>query len=147
MPLVTVTCSDRFFPPDSEEKGTAEQQQVVEYVQELPTKLRTMMNNYDRKVFELDTPKEGVLVDIKKFHCKGANTVDVWTKIKFTEPDPVEFDRRHAVCTELINLIDWQQGESGLYRHLPFKWAFDGFFDGPGFGCLSDNAGEVILRW
>jgi len=120
---------------------------LLEYAKALPEKLSSMMNGYDRRVFETDTPAIAVQVAIERFNSHSINTPDVWTKIKFTESDPGSFDLRHAVCSSLIELIDRQQYESGLYQHLPFSWAFDGFFDGPGFGCLSDKHGKVVLRW
>ncbi|MFO0862608.1 MAG: hypothetical protein U0516_02720 [Candidatus Saccharibacteria bacterium] len=147
MPLVTVTCTDRYFPPDKVTAGYEMQERVYEFGQLLPPSICRLMQTKGKMLgLDPETPEIAVQVDFQKYHRRAINAVDIWTKIKFTEPDPGK-EKRIIVRDQLIVMIDDLLLHRRIFHNNTFTWAIDGFFDGPGFGCIGDQSGRIIQKW
>lgn len=140
MPLVTLTCSSHYYPPDDPVSShTTEQGYIAELARELPQ----MMLDCKISLKMGDTPEEAIQVDIKRFHEYSINTVDLWMHVWFTEPGEHYGDKgRDMVRDTLASLIRvWMKNNK-----LEFSWALDIFF-GPGTGCYADSKGKIQQIW
>lgn len=140
MPLVTLTCSNTYYPPDSQ-NVTVEfpaQRQIIELADMLPTLL---IQRADALHLEPGTPEEAVQVDIKKFHAYAKNNVDLWVHVWFSESwaqEDVRIDVRDTLIILIANWLDEHE--------IKLMWALDIAY-GPTNGCISDAMGTIQLRW
>jgi hypothetical protein len=139
MPLVTITCSEGFYPVDrnpiSGSTGvmpSTGEEGVIDLAQVLP---RLIAESATALGLDPDnTPEGGVQVDIKKFHGYAVNTVDLWICVQFTEPYPGK-DVAIAAREAFIDMLA-EQLRNRLARHqIAFSCAIDMFW-GPGHGCI-----------
>lgn len=140
MPLVTLTCSSTYYPPDSTHVKVEfpAQQRIIDLAEMLP---KLIVAYADDLHLEAGTPEDAVQVDIKKFHAYSVNSVDLWVHVWFSENWNSE-DVRKEVRDKLITIVaDW------LDEHeLKFMWALDIAY-GPTNGCIADATGAIQLRW
>lgn len=142
MPLVTVTCSNEFYPPDREPADQAltdAQRVVVEFVKALPGLIAA---NAVRLGLDPDkTPEDGVQVDIKSFHSYAVNVPDLWFHVWFAEPYPGEtqgFATRDALVEIMTGWLKEQQ--------IELSYALDMFW-GPDHGRIVSPLGAIELEW
>lgn len=140
MPLVTITCSDGFYPRDKNpitgsmgDMPSAGEDAVISLAQALP---RLIVQNATSLGLDPDnTPEGGVQVDIQKFHGYAINTVDIWVCVQFTEPYPGE-DVAKAARNELFEVLAERIREDLTERHhIALAVAIDMFW-GPGHGFI-----------
>jgi hypothetical protein len=144
MPLVTLTCSRQYYPPDEpvSHRMNIPSPQQTEIIA-LATQLPGMMLNCKHQLKLGNTPAEAVQVDIKRFHTYAINTVDLWVHIWFTEPsEHFGSAGRDMVRDTLAGLISVWAKEN----ELKLSWALDVFF-GPGTGCFTNAKGEIQQIW
>lgn len=142
MPLVTLTCSKRFYPPDedpTDDLHSFDQGIVIQLTDLFP---RLIVDNATILGLDLsETPEEGVQVDVKKFHSRSRNAVDLWIQIQFVEPYPGE-EKADSVRKILHEIF---AGELDTL-HFDAEWALDIGW-GPIHGCLSSGPHEVKIAW
>lgn len=140
MPLVTMTCSRHFYPPDEPASSlSTEHDSIVTLARELPQ----MMLDCKIALKMGNTPEEAIQVDIKQFHEYSINTVDLWMHVWFTEPGKRYGKKgRDMVRDTLASLISVWMKEN----ELVLSWALDVFF-GPGTGCYANYKGEIQQIW
>lgn len=138
MPLVTLTCSKKYYPADDETtEVTTDEQITIELAKALP---HMMISKTDALGIG-DVPPDVVQVDIRKFHARSVNSVDLWVHIWFTETWDSPDDRNRVRDTLLGLLTDWM-----LAHSVKVSFALDVFF-GPSVGTLVDEKGQVIETW
>lgn len=140
MPLVTMTCSNEYYPPDVVDAFVAspQAQAVLELSLNLP---KLILMHADKLRLEDGTPEEAVQVDIRKFHAHSVNSVDLWIHVWFSESWNNE-TVRHEVRDALISLFhDWFDE-----HELKLSWALD-IAMGPTHGCIANASGEITQRW
>lgn len=141
MPLVTITCSQKFYPPDDGfADTTAEQAAITDLVDELPNLIAG--NALALGLNPEETPTTGVQVDIKKFHVYAINRPDVWIRIEFVEADLSE-EQRLSMRDVLITILGPRIAD---FSADGCSWALDVFF-GPGHGCYTNDDGVIQLKW
>jgi hypothetical protein len=140
MPLVTLTCKGKYFPPQHRAQHAeldAEAYVVIELAQALP---EMMINNRTGLGLDDDTPEEAVQVDIKEFHTNAVNAVDIWIHVQFTEV--LDAHQARIATDTLATALDlWL-----MTNTVKFSWALDVFF-GPGHGCYTDSHGIIVKSW
>lgn len=138
MPLVTLTCSKMYYPPDDDiVPPTANQQKVIDLANDLPQ----LIIDQSEPLGIGDVPPEAVQVDIKKFHARGVNTVDFWAHVWLTETPDSDEDRYRVRDTLRGLLKDWLKAHG-----LKLEIALDVFF-GPGVGAIIGRDGETVIDW
>ena len=133
MPLVTLTCSKVFYPPNDLEAELSPQQQLAVYLAEaIPV---TIANHAESLGLNPeDTPAEGVQVDIHQFHVRSQNSVDLWVKVEFAEGYAHAIQARDAFVKIIENFLD------GI--DVAVNWAVDMFW-GPAHGKYSFTNGDT----
>lgn len=139
MPLVTLTCSNAYYPQDSKHvEQFPFQVKIIELAETLP---KLIIQHADSLHLEEGTPENAVQVDIKKFHTFAVNNVDLWVHVWFSESWSSE-DIRTDVRDMLIAIV-----QSWLDQYeLKLKWALDIAY-GPTNGCIANATGEIRQRW
>lgn len=138
MPLVTLTCSKKYYPADDETaEVTRDEQITIELAKAIPELLVSQPDALGIG----DVPPDVVQVDIRKFHARSVNSVDLWVHIWFTETWD-EDKTRELIRDVLIKLLtDWM-----LANSVNVSFALDVFF-GPSVGTLVDEKGQIIESW
>ncbi len=141
MPLVTLTCADKYYPPDSPASAalarTTTAGRVVELAESLP---RLLVEKAKPLRLDLDTPEAAVQVDIQKFHALAVNNVELWIRVELTEEMPEAFRINVRIVLEKL-LSQW------FKKHgVTISWALDIFF-GPGHGCYTNSHGKIEEVW
>lgn len=138
MPIVTITCSDNFYPADVTGVGGADAQQAIRLAQALPA---LIISRAEDLYLAADTPEEAVQVDFQKFHRLAVNKPDLWFRIELTEEIPEYEDRMLARNALAEMLMEW------LMSHdLRLTWAFD-VYCGPSHGCIGAPDGTFRAHW
>jgi hypothetical protein len=143
MPLVTITCSRDFYPPDGDLTDVRPDQTqciALELAEFLPGMIADNATRLDLNPD--DTPPEGVQVDIKKFHGRAVNAVHFWIHVQFAEPYPGKAIAAKVRDTFIEMLTkQWLEG-----RSLGGSYAVDIFW-GPDHGCLMSEQGKIEITW
>lgn len=137
MPLVTLTCSEQYYPPDEKvevQVPSVTSMHTIQLAQDLPVMI---IARREELGLEDDTPVEAVQVDIKKFHTYARNTVDIWTLVQLTEYDMVKLNRLRVRSVLMNMLVAWF-----AHNELDLTWALDIFY-GPGHGCFTGTLGNI----
>jgi hypothetical protein len=136
MPLITIVCSRRFYPPEIPEGPVLSDRQaaVVALANELPGLVFQNAATFrlPKKATEAVTQ-----VNFERFHRLSVNSVDVWIHFWHTENLPKTV--RLAQRTILDNHIQKWIKEHGL----TLTFALDTFF-GPGHGCLGNATKGLV---
>ena len=141
MPLVTLTCSGKCYPPDdgSAPSSLTRPQAILRLAQDLPG----IVVQHARELnLDAETPAAAVQVDIKRFHPHAVNSVDLWVYVQLTETRLSQAKRLAARDTLARALADW----FAEHRLGGLSWALDMFY-GPGHGCYANSSGHVEFTW
>ena len=143
MPLVTLTCSSKCYPPDDRWANRLHYQQelTLHLAEDLPG---ILVAHGSALLLEPSTTAAAVQVDIRKFHARAVNSVDLWIHIWFTEGDLSDTWRRRARETIVSALTDWFTQQEPTITGL--SWALDLFY-GPGNGCIVRSDGTIECTW
>ncbi len=140
MPLVTITCSDQWFPTDSSHHDIIRNQRevvVLRLAAELPKLICAEANEL---CLDVDTPEEVVQVDLRKFHVSAINAPDLWFRIELTEE--LSLTQRQQVRDRLLHILQKWLAD----RSLRPSWALDVFF-GPGHGGFVNEERKIVHSW
>ncbi|HTE58328.1 MAG TPA: hypothetical protein VK694_06295 [Verrucomicrobiae bacterium] len=138
MSIITITCSDNFYPADITGVGGADAERAIRLAEALPA---LVVSRAEALLLEADTPEEAVQVDFQKFHRLAVNKPDLWFRVELTEEVP-KYDDRIRVRNTLADMFMQWFTDHGL----PLTWALDVFF-GPSHGCIGAPDGTFLAHW
>jgi hypothetical protein len=146
MPIVTLTCKDRYFPADEKvgyEERTLEQFVVFELANIVPVLFAHYLNN---SFLSEDVDPNSVLVDIRKFHSASVNTPDLWVRVELGI-DTSEVLRTSIAWSMRYRILNWlRQLKDGIPTLILPSWQLDLFF-GPIHGSSINAKGILKQYW